>query len=375
MSRKESFEFKIINEFLLGKLSRKEAAELLQVTTRTISRKTRRVEEMGLLGVKHRNTGKAPKNKTSESLRTEIMNLVENEYFDYNMTHLHEELTAVHGYNIGYPSLRRWCHAQNLVKKKHKRRKAPRSCRQRKLKSGMMLQMDGSHHFFVPSQEWVLIAGIDDATNEVPYGEFFQRETTEGYFRVLGETINKKDGTPYSIYVDRAGCLGGAKRVEFGQFVRACEEIDTLVLFANSPQAKGRIERFWQVVQDRCVAEFRRNKITTIKEANYYFNNVFLAKYWNAKKVHKAEKAESGYKELKSNISLREVFCFKHIRKINYDHTIKWRSKTYQLQTKYDIAKQQIELREYPKGNFKLYFAGKEIKYFEIKNKSKLLTA
>jgi len=370
MSKKESYEFRIVNQFLLKKLSRLEAAELLSVNPRTISRKSRRVEELGIIGIKHSNCLKAPINKTCETLKVEVMSLVEKEYFDFNLTHMNEMLTNNHGYKINYYTLRRWCHEKNLVKRKHKRRKsAPRSCRQRKLKSGMMLQMDGSPHFYVPGKEWVLVAGIDDATNEVPYGEFFPRETTQGYFNVLDKTIEKKGGMPFSVYVDRAGCLGGGKRVEFGQFVRACEELDCHVLFANSPQAKGRIERFWQVVQDRCVAEFRLNKITTVKEANHYFNNVFLKRYWNAKKVHKAEKEESGYLELKANISLKEVFCFKHQRKINYDHTIKWKHKTYQLYVKSSIAKQVVEIRVYSDQSFKCYFAGREISYSEVKKK------
>lgn len=364
LSKQEAYEFRVVNDFLLGKMSRIEASELLNVSTRTMSRKARKIETQGLSGIKHGNCANTPYNKTDEALKLKIMQLVEKLYFDFNVTHMHEMLDKSHNYTIGYQTLLKWCHEKKLVKKGHKRKnKKPRKPRQRKTKSGMMLQMDGSHHFFVPFQQWVLIAGIDDATNEVPYGEFFSAETTYGYFEVLKKTIHIKEGIPYSIYVDRAGCLGGSKRVEFGQFVRACEEMDTHVFYANSPQAKGRIERFWQVVQDRCVAEFRKNNIKTIEEANKYFNSVFLEKYWNNKKLQKPHSTSTAYRELKSNLSLEEIFCFKYERKINYDHTIKWKHNTYQLHTRYNLAKQIAEIREYHDNSFKVFFADKEIKY------------
>lgn len=370
MSKKESNEFRIVNDFMLGKITRKHASELLNVTERTITRKAVKIGNMGLLGIKHGNTGKVAHNKTDEKLKIEVMEVVHELYYDFNLTHMHEKLYYEHLYPISYDCLRRWCHEANLVKRKQKRRSKPRHCRQRMSKPGLMLQMDGSHHFYVSCKQWVLVAGIDDSSSEVPYGEFFPAETTQSYFTVL-EQIIKTKGIPYSIYVDRAGCLGGAKRVEFGQFVRACDELGIHVIFANSPQGKGRIERFWQVVQDRIVPEFRLHKVSTVKQANYYFNKVFLQNYWNEEKTIKAT-AEAAYRPLETKHDLKEIFCFKYTRKINNDHTVLWKNQVYQLHTKENLAKQTVEVREYPDQTISFYFAKRPINATKLPKKQEV---
>lgn len=141
--------------------------------------------------------------------------------------------------------------------------------RPRMANEGFLLQMDGSPHFFVPLKEWVLIAAIDDATNSIPAAEFFESEATANCMEILEQVIKTKR-VPWGVYVDRAGWLGGCKRQQFGEFKRACEELDIEVIFANSPQGKGRIERWFQVPQDRLVAELRSKNITDIDEANLY---------------------------------------------------------------------------------------------------------
>jgi len=368
VSKKESNEFRVINDFVTGKITRKLAAELLNVNESTVRRKARKIEKNGLLGIKHGNCGKPPHNRVCVAIEAEFKQLMRQNYYDYNMTHMYEELSTKYLFESSYDTLRRWCHEEKLVKRKHKRRpKRPLISRKRMSKAGLMLQMDGSHHFFVPCKQWVLVAGIDDSTNEVPYGEFFEAETTESYFKLLANIIKLK-GIPYSIYVDRAGCLGGAKRVEFGQFVRACEELGIQVIFANSPQAKGRIERYWQVVQDRCVAEFRANKITTIKEANHYFNRVFLKTYWNEYKTHKSEDEKTAYRSLPNDLDLNQIFCFKHDRKIANDHTVQWKKQIYQLLVDCSIAKQVVEIREYLNGTLKFYFAGRPVRAKPLKS-------
>lgn len=368
VSRREVFIFEQIEKFISGQVTREHTALLLGKTERTVSRIARRVETQGLMGVKHGNGSKVPHNKKSKKLEAHVCKLIQDMYFDFNISHIQEVLKASHGITIKYTTLRRWCHKIKVVKKKKRSGSSiVRKKRSRMQNEGFLLQMDGSPHLYNGKDEWSLIAVIDDATNEVPYGEFFKSENTFSCMKVLEQVIRKK-GVPWGVYVDRAGWLGGGKRAHFGEFRRACEELGIEVIFANSPQAKGRIERWFQVPQDRLVAEFRLHGITTMKDANTYLQEEFLNNYWNVKHRIEPKSSESKYRPLPIGSDLKEIFTMRYTRKINYDHTFKWKHKTYQLTNPPgQIAGQEIEVRCYPNGETRVYFAGKlqEVQLFD----------
>ena len=351
MSKRDVFEFEQIERFLAGQQSRSNTALLLGQTTRTISRKARKVESKGLLGVKHGNLGKRPINKKSDLLKMHVCKLIRKDYFDYNMSHLMETLKLNNGISIPYTTLRRWCHEINIVKKRYKKQKPNiRKKRSRMANEGFLLQMDGSPHCYVPLKEWVLIAAIDDATNDVPAAQFYEAENTFNCMDILEQVIRLK-GIPWGIYVDRAEWLGGGKRQHFSEFKRACDELNIEVIFANSPQGKGRIERWFQVPQDRLVAELRTNKITDIKEANRYLKEEFLGGYWRKEKIVKAKSEITKYRPLQESHDLTEIFSMRYLRKINYDNTFKWKNNVYQiLNPPGNIVNQEIELRFYRSG-------------------------
>lgn len=362
MSKREVFEFEQIERFISGKQTRSDTATLLGQSERTISRKSRRVESKGLLGVKHGNIGKRPINKKSDLIKAHVCKLIKRDYFDYNMTHLQETLKAQNGITLAYTTLRRWCHELNIVKKRYKN-KTPnqRKKRARMANEGFLLQMDGSPHCYVPCKEWVLIAAIDDATNDIPAAEFYHTENTFNCMDILEQVIRSK-GRPWGVYVDRAGWLGGTKRQNFGEFRRACEELDIEVIFANSPEGKGRIERWFQVPQDRLVAEFRTHKITEIEAANKYLKEVFIKEYWRKEKTHRARSEVSKYRPLQTDHDLREIFSMRYSRKVNYDNTFRWKNNIYQiLNPPGTIVNQEIELRFYKSGDSSVYFADRRL--------------
>ena len=122
MSKKGQFLFNTVSEFLSGKINRSEAAQLMQVTERSITRMARRVEKKGLFAGVHGNRGRVPWNKKDEEQKSSVMQLVERSYFDFNMTHCLEKLKEEHGIKVGYETLRRWCHEKTLVKRAKKRK-------------------------------------------------------------------------------------------------------------------------------------------------------------------------------------------------------------------------------------------------------------
>lgn len=367
MSKEGKLTYRVVSEFLSGKLYRKEAAELLEVRERTVTRIARRIETKGMFGVVHGNRGRDPWNKNPEDQKKTVMDLVEREYFDFNMTHCLEKLKDNHGIEVKYETFRGWCHEKKLVKRAKRRKPVARYRQARMQSEGLLLQMGGSSHRYNGKDEWCLIAAIDDATSDIPYGEFFLSEDTINCMTVLQRIIERK-GLPYALYVDEAGCLGGGKRAHFNQFRRACEELGIKIIFATSPEAKGRIERAWDTVQDRLIPEMRVRNIHRMPAANDYLQNQFLANYWKMENTVAPKSQDSRYTALHPLIDLKEVLCLKEYRTVNRNHTLSWNGTWYELHSplKYSIYRQKIELRTYQDLTWKAFFAGKSIELYEI---------
>jgi transposase len=366
MSKEGQLAHRVVSEFLEGKLYRQEAAELLGVRERTITRIARRIERKGFFATVHGNRGKVPWNREPEEKKRTVMDLVEREYFDFNMTHCLEKLKELHGLEVTYSVFRRWCHERKLVKRAKRRKPVARYRRARMQSEGLLLQMDGSPHYYNGKDEWCLIAAIDDATSDIPYGEFFLSEDTINCMRVLQKIIEVK-GIPYAIYVDAAGCLGGSKRHHFNQFKRACEELGIRIITATSPEGKGRIERTWGTIQDRIIPEMRLRKIHRMSAANDYLQSQFLPNYWKMENTVTAKSPETRYTALHSTIDLKQVLCLKEYRTVKRDHTLSWNGTQYSLTSplKYSIYRQKIEIRTYQDLTWAAYFAGKLIELFE----------
>jgi transposase len=362
MSKNGQFTYQVVSDFLNNKLSRRETAKLLQVGERTVTRLARRIEKKGLFGVIHGNRDRAPSNKLPDAFKKEVMALVEDKYFDFNMTHCLEVLKSSHGIVVKYATFRKWCHERHIVKRRKRGRGVARNRRTRMQSEGLLLQMDGSPHRYNGKDEWCLIAAIDDATSDIPYAEFFLSEDTINCMTVMQKIIEKK-GIPYAIYVDKAGCLGGGKRALFNQFKRACDELDIRIIFASSPEAKGRIERTWDTFQDRIIPEMRVRQIHSMPAANNYLQQQFIPNYWTPRNTVVPHSLESRYKPVPVGKDLREVFCLKEYRSVKRDHTLSWNGVTYALDSplKYSIRGQQIELRTHQDLSWVALYAGKPI--------------
>jgi hypothetical protein len=323
--------------------------------------------------VKHGNYQKAPMNKISDELKIKTQNLVRDKYFDFNMLHCLEKLSENEQLQLKRETFRKWCHEIKMVKRAKKRRAKPRYTRHRMQRTGLMLQMDGSPHRWFANQTSCLIAAIDDANNEVPYAEFFHSEDVISCMRLLQKIIEKK-GLFEILYVDHAGVYGGTKRTDFSQVKRALAELGIHVIFANSPQAKGRIERLFGTLQDRLIPELRFRNIRSFKGANSFLQEHYLPNEYDRKFKIAPENLQSAYKPLPKGISLKEIFCIKEYRLLNKAHTFSWHGGTFQVRSplKYSIHHQKIELRTYQDLTWKAFFAGKEIKIIAASKKLKL---
>jgi transposase len=358
MLKNESVALRILEDFRTGMVTRKEAADLLGCSERSVSRRAKKIRLKGIAGIKHGNYQRPAVNRIDEAKQADMLLLAKEKYFDFNMVHCLEKLTEHHSLSVSYSTFHGWCRKAGIGKHRRRRTSKARVCRERMSCEGLLLQMDGSHHKWNGTDEWCLIAMIDDATSEIPGGKFFEGETTLGCMKVLRATIEAK-GVPQMIYTDEAGWAGGGeKRRGFSQFVRACTELGIRVITTNSAESKGRIERAWRTTQDRLIPELRLAGITSMLDANRYLDQVYLPKYWHVQNTVVARDETSRYRPLKAYENLDEIFCIKHTRQIRSDHTVHFENQLYKVNDRQygSLKKKDITVHVYENGSIALYY-------------------
>lgn len=331
LGKNEAVRLRIIDDFRAGRISRSQAALLLGISERAVTRQASKVRLKGIAGIKHGNFERTPANKIGTGTLDPFVDLARTIYAKFCLKHCHEKLVEDHRMVASYDTFRKACNAVGLGKRHRRRASHSRLMRERMANEGLLLQLDGSPHRWNGKDQWCLIAAIDDATSKIPAACFFPTETTWACMAVL-RVIIERFGVPEALYTDGAGWAGGgAKRLFFSQFVRACEELGIRVIAASSAEAKGRIERCFRTLQERLVPELDLLGITGMTDANRYLEQVFLPKYWNANLTVVARDEASRYRALGPHQNLDEILCFKHWRRVRSDHCVSLDAKTYQL--------------------------------------------
>lgn len=326
----------VLKNLLEGRLTGREASDLLAISYVHLSRLKKKFVEGGLEGILRKSPSKPPNQKIPLQDVQEIIRLRKDLYYDFNIMHFKDKLEENHSMKYSYESIRQMLIRNNL----HQAKKKKKIYRQRRRmpKAGMLVQMDSSLHNWLPDvdEKWYLIAMIDDATNEIPYAAFFPRDTTFANMSVIRHFIEIK-GLFYALYVDRASHfvttrLGGlhynvSEEQQDAQIQRALKELGISLIPANSPQAKGRIEVTFRLFQDRLVKEMRLAGIKDYESANKFLLQNFLP-YYNAKFTHAAE---SAYMRLPADVNLDLIFCIKLTRTVKNDNTIQVHGQTIQI--------------------------------------------
>jgi transposase len=370
VSKKSVYQAKIIEEFVENKITRELTSKLINKSERQVSRLAKRYKKNGLLGIQHKSAGKQSNRSTDQTTVEKVRELYSKTYVNFNYSHFHEKLLEIEKIDISYATVKRILKPLNSVKRPRKVRKI-RKYRNRKENTGLMLQMDGSDHEWIDGVRWCLIGGIDDATSQVPYAEFFFTESMNGYLKVLDIVFDLK-GVPRALYIDHASWLSGTTKNEnSGQFKRICEEFNILPIYADSAQAKGRIERLWRTFQDRLVAELSLHKIKTMQDANKFLNEIFLKK-WNEEFTVVPAKTENLFQPSPAKEVRKEIFALKFERKIRNDETILWESKMYQSTANfgYSIARKIAQIRVYEDGSIKAFADGRDLEIKQIRRTS-----
>lgn len=368
--------YRVLQNVVNRVMTLKSGSELLGLSYRQAIRLKKRFLVYGFEGLLRKGSSKPPHLKVSEGLRERIIELRKALYYDFNILHFKDKLSECHGINLSYEALRQILIKHNLHTPKAKRKIYRR--RRRMPCAGLLVQMDSSEHRWVEEvkEPWWLIAMIDDADGYV-YAQFHPKETTKANMEVIKAYIRQR-GLFMALYTDKAshfktirhGGLHYNVEVEHKdtQIQRALKELGIELINANTPEAKGRIERLFRFLQDRLIKEMRLKGIKDYDSANKYLKEEFVP--WYNKNYTLV--TESDYKELPKGIELEEVFSIKHPRKVNKDNTISYRGTIYQLLPLNGIksfANQWIEVCELPDGKVNLLYENKKIAYVVLTKK------
>ncbi len=334
MNQKEQARLKVLNRLWAEQMTVDQAATVMGVSTRHTRRILAAYRREGAAALAHGHRGRRPPNATPETTKAEVLHLASTRYLGTNHTHLSELLGEREGIDIDRSTLRRILVSAGLNSPRRRRTPQHRVRRQRMPQAGMLIQMDGSFHRWLgeAGPQFTLLLAVDDATGAVVNALFCEREDARNYFVMMRELVQSY-GAPVALYVDRHAVfkhtpgsgLAGAPT----QFSRAMDELGIQLVFALSPQAKGRVERTAGTFQDRLVTELRLAGATTIADADHVLQG-FLPRF-NARFSVPPQCPEAAYHPLASDVCLDRILCFKHRRKVARDNTVKFQLHTLQL--------------------------------------------
>lgn len=371
MSKIEIKTFRLAMNVIENRLSIRELSFLIQKSYRQAQRIVERVRKLGELGVIHGNCSKSPVNKVDQTLLHQIHLLHKTKYHDFNLTHFLELLRQDEGINIKYSTLYRYSKSRGMIKNPKRRSKRKFSTRPRLAKEGMLIQFDGSEHLWFGGFKSDLIAGIDDATGKIIAAEFFIGETSQHSMKVIKDIIMSK-GVPEAFYVDEAAIYGKIEKDWQSQIKRVLKEVNSRLIIATTPQAKGRVERLFRTLQDRLIAELRLRDIKTIPAANNYLWEVFIPNFNKSFGVE-ARVQESAYTPIVKEYNYDLIFCSKQKRKITAGNTFSYQSSTYIIKTAKDYAYRTVNINHHYDGTISFDIMGKLIPVEIFKSKNDII--
>jgi len=374
MSIEEIKRLRLIEKVKVKRIKQREAAEMLGLTERQIRRIVKRFKEEGEKGLTHRLRGRGSNRRISEEEIERMVNICAEKYKGFGPTLASEKLVERDKIRVSREKLRNIMMDYGLWVPRRKS-KRHRKWRERMKYFGEMVQMDGSHHDWLEGrgEELTLMGYIDDATNNV-YAEFHEYEGTKPAMKSFKGYI-KRNGIPQKVYLDKHTTYKSTKKETLedqldgkepqSQFERALEELGVDVIHANSPQAKGRIERLFRTFQDRLIKEMRLRDIKTKEEANKFLR-WYLPKY-NKRFVVEPAGKENLHREIDKGLNLSKIFTIRTERTVRNDYTIIHERQFYQLETDMALKGRKVTVEECLNGRQRIEYKGKYIKYKKVK--------
>lgn len=372
MSTKEVDRSLVLQNVISKIINLKKGAQLLGISYPQAKRLLSKFKAHGPQGLISKRRGKKSNRAIPEIIRLEIVKIIRTFYYGCKPLFISEKLKERH--NIAYSSefIRKLMIHHQLWFPNQSKKKAHQR-RDRRESEGELVQMDASKHrwFEERNSQCHLHLLVDDATSSIYGGYFTPEETTEGYFRACFSYFLQK-GLPLNFYNDKRGTFivnQGKERGET-QFARAMRELNVKMIFAHSPEAKGRIERVFGTLQERLVWEMRIDGISTIEDAN-----MFLPKYierYNKQFAVEPASSFNAHRPLNQNQDLKYTLCEKEVRTVSKNLEVQYNSQIYQLivdkNIQLRIKNAKIDVITTLDGELHFQFFGKEILYKTFNN-------
>ncbi len=371
MTQGELKRLHIVRKALDKSITQAEAADIIGRCLRQVRRIVKRVKREGDSGVIHKSRGKPSNRALPKKIKDKALRLYKEKYPDFGPTLASEKLFEIDKIKLDDETLRLWLIEENIPYKQRKKR-PHRQWRQRKDHFGEMLQIDGSEHDWFEGRgpECVFMGYIDDATGN-PFGRFSPYEGTlpamDSFKRYVEEY-----GIPASIYLDKHSTYKSTKKQSIedqlnnqehlSQFSRAVGELGVNVIYADSPQAKGRIERLFNTFQDRVIKEMRLQGVSSIAEGNRFLKR-YLPVYARRFSVKPAKEGDL-HRPLPKDIELNEILCKKIEHTLRNDFTVAHDKKLYQIEN--NIRAKKVIVEERTDGSMLIRHKGAILKFKEI---------
>lgn len=313
-----------------------QAAEILGISCRQMQRWKSRFERHGYEGLFDRRRGiPSPKRVPLATVET-VLRLYQEQYFDFNVRHFHEKLSAEHNIQLSYTWVKQALQGAGLVKTRRKRGKH-RKRRPRRPLPGMLLHIDASQHRWFCDDRWYdLLVIMDDATSEIYYAQLVEEESTRTVMTALREVIEQK-GLFCALYSDRASHFFITPKTgepvdhnRLTQVGRALQELNIQLIPAYSPQARGRSERGFGTWQGRLPQELRLRGTTTIAAANEFLRAQYISDF-NQRFMVKATERGTALAPCKRK-DLDLVFSLQHERVVGRDNTVSFANRSWQIE-------------------------------------------
>jgi transposase len=369
MSERELTRLEVIQRVKRKTLKQREAAELLGLSVRQVKRLGKAYQRAGAAGLISKRRGQPSNNRLPEKTIKRARQLLRSRYPDFGPTLAAEKL-AIEGVSLSVESVRQLLIGEGLWKAKRVRRTVIHQLRERRARLGELVQIDGSPHdwFEGRAPKCTLLVFVDDATSRLMYLQFVEAETTFNYFAGVRSYLNEF-GKPLAFYSDKFGVfrvnmpnpLSGTGLTQFG---RALKELAIELICAHSPQAKGRVERANQTLQDRLTKELRLRGICSLEQANAYLPE-FIAAY-NTRFAVAPRSPESAHRSLGKAENLDRILTLCERRTLSKNLTLSYNNVIYQIKTKrsaYTMRQAHVEVRERQTGEITIEYKQQPLEY------------
>jgi transposase len=370
MSTEELSRVETLMHVVSGRMTVTEAARLMDVSRRHAHRLLLRYLDDGSSGLVSRRRGRASNRRLGDAIRDQIVALVRSHYHDFGPTLASEYLAERHDVRISREKLRQIMIEAGIWKDRQARRPRPYQPRYRRDCRGELIQIDGSKHWWFEDRgpQCTLLVYIDDATSELMHLKMVESESTFSYMEATREYL-ERHGKPVAFYSDkhtvfRNARASAARGDGMTHFTRALETLNVEMICANSPQAKGRVERANATLQDRLVKAMRLEGLSTISEAN-----AFLASYMaqhNARFARPAFDSRDVHRPLAAHDDLRSIMVWREQRTVTAALTLHYNKAMFILEPS-EIARKLVRKRvtvcEYPDGRLEVEHDGHVLPY------------